>query len=202
MDEIVAIRMALPQWRSVSVSAAAYGLSAWNALDDLGLGFYEWNDLVYPTATVNPLLRSVGRWNTAGTGWQVHTLASLLPVGTDTLGASAVLAVATNYGLIAGGEATDLTIVFDNENPNGTRTWTTLWEDQGREWSDFVLSSLAAEVAEYRTFGVDENSIMVPAAPTTVWPATWDAGTVDDQPRNLPRLRIRLERVGITGDVN
>lgn len=209
VDEAVGFRLALPNWTDARLTQLAIALSAWSAAEDVGAALYQFGDIAIPSAASNALLRSIGPLGTTGTGWNVHTLASPVPVGVGDLGSNPIVGVFVNAGARNGaGTLGTLRILFDDENPNGTESWPTLWGDDGRQWDDRIAPfaeptpywnttpyRMLGPMTEYRTLGSLGTTNPV-GDPNDAWPNPLDNDPAD-APRNLLRLYVVEERDGI-----
>lgn len=166
--------------------------------EDLGLAFYNFGDVVAPSVAGATLMRSVGRYGVAGTGYQRHTLATPLPVAANT-----ILAVYFNAGNVDGVTPTDTISVAYDPDTSAAEYWSTAWVDDGRTWNDMdpVGGNGYGQLTEYRTqafLGGD----MPEANPSVAWPSTFAVDASDDNSiRNHLRHRVYLSRDGISSQV-
>ena len=178
-----------------SLVAVDVSMAAHSASEDLGFCVYAFGDVVAPSVLGATLLRSIGRYGVAGTGYQRHTLSTPL-----SLTAGQICAVYWNAGNIDGVTPTNTISVYYDPDTGGSEYWSTAWIDNGREWNDMdpYGGGGYGQQTEYRTraaFGGD----MPEADPNVTWPSTLLVDPSDDNSvRNHLRHRIYLYRQGIS----
>ena len=179
-----------------SVTAVDVSIAANAPDEDLGLAFYSFGDVVAPSVEGATLLRDVGAYGVAGTGYQRHTLATPLPVTAGT-----ILAVYFNAGNDDGSTPTDTISVNYDPDTGNALLWSTAWIDDGRTWNDMDPTGGGGYgvLTEYRTRGAF-GGLMPEADPSATWPANFLVdGSDDNSVRNHLRHRLYVERAGITG---
>lgn len=199
VDETVTFRLALPAFTDYQATHIRQAIGARTAGDDLGIGLYSWDaaDVPnFPSLSAAPLLRSVGAFGVSAAD-SFNTLA--LSPALDLEGVD-VLAIAVNCGVAGGGQAATLQFLYD-EDATGELS-TDHWGDDGRAWSDWVDENSFGVDTEYQT-RTSNGSVMPAGDPAATWPdpfAIDTAGTTDAAPLNAPRMAVRLQRAGITGE--
>lgn len=197
VDEAVGFRFPLPAWSDGIITDATIGIEVWDSGEDVGVGFYDVPDLDYITtgtsARVGP---ATTPFLTTGVGDNTVTLGT--PINFSDV--SGYFATFINAGDRVGGiTLTALSFNYDGD-AGSARDWITRWEDNGREWCDFMPAGSGiglGHLTEYRTLGAAGGDLLY-GDPNGTWPAT-SSGAGGDGPRNLIRLRYGIAKPGITG---
>lgn len=180
--ETVSLRHEPPPWPAaligVDVAIAAAGVG-----EDMGGAIYQWSDLDFPASSPPSLVQDLGALGITEAGWH-HVV--LDPIDTE---GDEILSLTLVCGTLAGGPASTLSLVYD-EDVGLTEVYPTGWLDgTGRNDHVGYMGGLGS-VAEYTT-----RDDQVPPSPnevsdpTITWPATLAITSTDMRPRNLPRIR-------------
>jgi len=201
-------RRGAPQWTDTRVTQVRFAIGALGVNEDIGTSWYQWTTLDAPSTTAPTLIADTGAFGlTTANAYNTMTLGTPVEIGTEALGANAVISFGVNFGLIGGGAIVTLTAIFFAENGQGAgeNGHTDKWVDERGTWDDFTpaggggLGSTAGAATEYRTRG-SVGSTMPNRDPDAAWPEEFEvdntggAGNTDDELSNSPLMAWRAVR--------
>lgn len=192
-------RIALPQWTNFRATRVSRAMDAIGAGEGSRCAMYQWSDLDVPSTGTHPLVADLGVLELVADAYGETVLATPVELGTEVLGANAIVSCGFNYATESGVAISTLTLPVFIDAALGDGSYLNCWVDDRETWHDYIpgASGIAptSGVVEYRTVG--GASTMPVDDLGHPWPHPFDVDPSDDSPAALALDRIRWERAGL-----
>jgi len=200
-------RFDMPQWYSAPVTEARRAVNAVQTAgadrEDSRIAFYQWDDITIPSTGTHDLISDAGfvGFDTEN-AYNSTTFGTPVDLGTDALGANAIVSIGFNYVTEDGSTLDTYNLPVFLDGATGDGSWLNCWEDDRENWHDDIPGAsdrgYTSGVSEYRTRESVRTTSTMPATDTSeTWPDPFDVDPSDDSPNALALDTYTIDRGGI-----
>ncbi len=190
-NEAAHFRHRAAQFGRVRATRARLSVGARSAAEGFGVQFYGWTDTTIPSAAGGPLIGELARMDPAAANAYAETT-GVVELGTEAIGANAVVSLGFNFGRIdSGGAGSTTQFIYDPPGAFPSR-WLGGYPDDADATRHCDWITDLGTVCEYRTRS-SVGSTMPENDPNADMPATFEESGGDDGPQNASRAAYLLE---------